>query len=75
MAISSVTDARAVTMIERLVRHGYSVKSRLFCGDFAVTIAGDACEVSSGTGETFPEALYAALRELPRVAALEGDSP
>lgn len=68
MVATSVTDARAVTMIERLVKHGYQIRSRLFRGDFVVTIAGEACEVFSGMGRTFPEALYAALRELPRVA-------
>jgi hypothetical protein len=68
MVATSVTDARAVTMVERLVRHGYIVRSRLAGGRFAVTIT-QTCEVFSGIGETFPEALYAALRELPQVAA------
>lgn len=64
-----MTDARAVTMVERLVRNGYSVKSRLEGGSFFVTIATDMGYGFTGLGETFPEALCAALRELPRVAA------
>lgn len=66
VATTSVTDARTVVMVERLLSNGYTIRSQCQ-GKFAVTLHRDT-EHATGDGETFPEALYAALKDLPRVA-------
>lgn len=68
MAATSVTDARTVVIVERLLMNGYAIRSRLERESFAVTIAGRCDEACTGLGDTFPEALYEALKVLPRVA-------
>lgn len=70
MAASSVTDARTIVTVERLLQNGYVVRSHTADGQFVITVAGGGQE-GVGAGDTFPEALYNALadmRSIPQVA-------
>lgn len=66
MTSTSVTDARTIVMVERLLAAGYAIQSTCDYG-FIVTLSRGP-ESAMGTGPTFPEALYSALRDLPQVA-------
>lgn len=73
-AASSVTDARTVVIVERLLNYGYAIQSRMMGDQFAITIT-DGEAHGTGYGDTFPIALYGALatlRNLPQVALSVG---
>jgi hypothetical protein len=68
-------DARSVLLLERALNAGYIVQSQKSEQWFMVALTLEKGKPYVGTGYTFPEALTAALNQVPGNLYIQGNLP